>query len=124
MQKSYIRSKINIQKDGNTLFEKFEKLFGIYGANNLCKTYLKNTLGYNLRLNLAYIKEKNYKTLQRLLASSLVGKKLKNFIKDNILFIENSRTYKGLRHKVSLPVRGQRTHTNAKTSKKKHKRKD
>ncbi len=122
-QKSYIQNKTNIQKDLNISLEKFEKLFETYGADNLCKTYLKNNLGYNLRLNFTYIKQKNLKPIQNLLTSALVGKKLKNFIKDNILFLEENRTYKGLRHKVSLPVRGQRTHTNAKTCKKKYRKK-
>lgn len=122
MQKPSIQNKTNTYTDSSIPLEKFEKLFSTYGAENLCKTYLKNKLGYNLRLNLTYIKQKNLKPLQTLLNSVLVGKRLRNFIKDNILFLEANRTYRGLRHKVSLPVRGQRTRTNAKTCKKKYKK--
>jgi small subunit ribosomal protein S13 len=35
----------------------------------------------------------------------------------NISHLKKIRTYKGLRHYENLPVRGQRTHTNAKTQK-------
>jgi ribosomal protein S13 len=32
-------------------------------------------------------------------------------------FLSKIKTYKGVRHKLGYPVRGQRTHTNAKTKK-------
>jgi len=35
----------------------------------------------------------------------------------NIKRLMDLRTYRGLRHRVGLPVRGQRTHTNARTRK-------
>lgn len=40
------------------------------------------------------------------------------FVKRRIEHIQKIRTYKGIRHRKGLPVRGQRTHTNAKTRKK------
>lgn len=46
-----------------------------------------------------------------------------NHIRDirnkNIAFFKKINCYRGIRHKIGLPVRGQRTKTNAKTSKKK-----
>jgi len=36
----------------------------------------------------------------------------------NISFFKKIKSYKGIRHVLNLPVRGQRTHTNAKNSKK------
>jgi small subunit ribosomal protein S13 len=44
-------------------------------------------------------------------------KKYKDSIKNNIIFLSKIKTYKGVRHKLGYPVRGQRTHTNAKTKK-------
>ena len=44
---------------------------------------------------------------------------LKNEIKGRINFLLEQKTYKGVRHKLKYPVRGQRTRTNAKTTKKK-----
>lgn len=41
----------------------------------------------------------------------------KNSVKNNILFKIQLKSYSGLRHQMKLPVRGQRTKTNAKTSK-------
>jgi small subunit ribosomal protein S13 len=41
----------------------------------------------------------------------------KKVVGENIHFFIKIRTFRGLRHKSSYPVRGQRTHTNAKTSK-------
>nr|QJH88443.1 ribosomal protein S13 [Pterocladiophila hemisphaerica] len=46
---------------------------------------------------------------------------LKKIIKTHILRLKKINTYKGKRHKQSLPVRGQRTKTNAKTAKNKNK---
>lgn len=41
-----------------------------------------------------------------------------NVIKQRILHLQKIKTYKGIRHRKGLPVRGQRTHTNSKTFKK------
>jgi len=43
------------------------------------------------------------------------GKFLKENIKKNVEFLIELKNYKGNRHKLKYPVRGQRTHTNAKT---------
>ena len=47
-----------------------------------------------------------------------VGTTLQREINENIKSLIKIRCYKGLRHKNRLPVRGQRTHTNAQTQKK------
>lgn len=48
---------------------------------------------------------------------------LRREIADNIQNLKDIKCYRGLRHAVGLPVRGQRTHSNARTRKgpKKHK---
>lgn len=51
-------------------------------------------------------------------AQAKVGSRLRKEINDNIKRYMKIRTFRGLRHKNSLPVRGQRTHTNARTQKK------
>ena len=43
---------------------------------------------------------------------------------DDIDKLKKINSYKGLRHKLNLPVRGQRTKTNAKTQKKKNRKKN
>ena len=47
-----------------------------------------------------------------------IGKNLKDFIRNNIFFYVKVKNYKGNRHRLKYPTRGQRTHTNAKTRKK------
>ena len=48
---------------------------------------------------------------------SKVGSLLQKNVNANIKRYIKIRSYRGLRHRNSLPVRGQRTHTNAKTQK-------
>jgi len=43
------------------------------------------------------------------------GKLLRENIKRNVEFLIELKSYKGVRHKLKYPVRGQRTHTNAQT---------
>jgi ribosomal protein S13 len=73
---------------------------------------LRDKHGFNLKIgtikkNLLFEQLKKKKTLKE-----------KNFHL-NINFLKKIKCYKGIRHVLNLPVRGQRTHTNAKTSKKK-----
>ena len=42
---------------------------------------------------------------------------LKRLVNNNVKRIKDINSYRGLRHKVKLPVRGQRTRTNARTRK-------
>jgi|JI102314A1RNA_FD_contig_123_42228_length_1892_multi_5_in_2_out_0_3 small subunit ribosomal protein S13 len=44
---------------------------------------------------------------------------LKHFYNLSLKYVKSKKSYKGLRHLQCLPVRGQRTHTNAKTQKRK-----
>lgn len=110
-------------KKSNSNILKFVPLFSLYGAKQQSKAIVTNRLGVNSRLPLQFIKTANYTQLSNIYLNALVGKKLQMQIKDNISFLKNLRTFKGLRHKASLPVRGQRTHTNAKTCKKKYRKK-
>ena len=56
---------------------------------------------------LSSVAQKNYK----------VEGELRREVLANIRRLMDTGTYRGLRHKRSLPVRGQRTHTNARTRK-------
>nr|YP_009277451.1 ribosomal protein S13 [Psilotum nudum]AOH05921.1 ribosomal protein S13 [Psilotum nudum] len=50
--------------------------------------------------------------------NSLVDSELKREIQPNIKRLISISRYRGFRHKAGLPLRGQRTHTNAKTCRK------
>lgn len=47
-----------------------------------------------------------------------VGDELKRAYRDDILTLIEAKTYRGRRHELGLPARGQRTHTNAQTARK------
>ena len=49
---------------------------------------------------------------------SWLDARIRRIYKQNVRFLVELNTYKGIRHKDSLPVRGQRTRTNSKTKKK------
>ena len=53
-----------------------------------------------------------------MVAQCKVGSALQREINENVRSLIKIRSYRGSRHKNRLPVRGQRTHTNARTQKK------
>lgn len=97
---------------------KLNSLRSSLGTKKLIPRILINKLGINSRVKQNFILESKTNLLAIHLSKYKLGSKLKNQIEKNISFIKSTKTYKGIRHKASLPVRGQRTHTNAKTSKK------
>jgi small subunit ribosomal protein S13 len=95
-------------------------LTNLYGINKYQSTKICKNIGVN-----PYIK------LNQLNKSQI--NKLTNYIEKNILIEQDLRkkkldtnaelltikSYRGIRNSMGLPVRGQRTHTNAKTKRKK-----
>ncbi len=55
--------------------------------------------------------------LQRELEKYTIEGNLRRVVRDNIDRLKRVGTYRGLRHKMSLPTRGQRTRSNARTRK-------
>lgn len=91
----------------------------IYGIKKIKIKFIKRKLGYNpfyFNHNLNTCKGEE---LTKLLSNIKQDRVLKTFDKKNVEFLINNKSYRGSRHKKNLPVRGQRTHTNAKTIKKK-----
>ncbi|HND45973.1 MAG TPA: 30S ribosomal protein S13 [Chitinophagales bacterium] len=74
--------------------------------------------GVNLKFPFTYIPKQVVKILSRKLKKIFDTVSLSRSIKKRIQHLQMIKTYKGIRHKKGLPVRGQRTHTNAKTRKK------
>ena len=79
-------------------------------------SFLKG-IGLNTRELPKTLKIRQQIAIDKRLKAIQYGKKYKDSIKNNIIFISKIKTYKGVRHKLGYPVRGQRTHTNAKTKK-------
>lgn len=89
----------------------------IYGINskkvqNLCQKFGLNPSNKDIKL-----KKKNNTVIVKNFKVEEYDKNLKLQIRKNIKFLNQIRTYRGIRHHLKLPVRGQRTKTNAKTKK-------
>lgn len=111
---------IRIQKD-QPVFLVLKKVFGlgISTAKSICiRNGIRDIDLYSsiystpLQLTLEKYIKNNYK----------IGLELKRIILHNIKQKISLNSYKGFRHLSFLPVNGQRTHTNAKTSKKRRKK--
>jgi len=95
-------------------------LIHIYGIGKVNSSLICRKLGFSVNLKLKNLSKdqttrliKTIETLNIELASDL--KKLQLLVLKKLVSI---KSYKGLRRKQGLPVRGQRTHTNAKTARK------
>lgn len=103
--------------ENKSIFLSLTNVYGIgkYNARNICKR-----LGFSKNLKVKNLSKeqtnKIIKTVELLninVASNL--KKIKLLISKKLISI---KLYKGLRRYQGLPVRGQRTHTNARTARK------
>jgi len=94
------------------------KILLIKGINKPKIKSFYNYIGLNSRISAVKFKRRQLSTLNQKITKIETGKKLKEKIKNIINFSIKIRTYKGMRHKLRYPTRGQRTHTNAKTRRK------
>jgi small subunit ribosomal protein S13 len=78
---------------------------------------IKKKLGINTRIQFNKFKESHSNQIIKQVSKIQKLKKAYN-IKRNIKFLIKIKTYKGIRHKLKYPARGQRTRTNAKTKRK------
>lgn len=92
----------------------------IYGINFLSIKKICAAFGYNIFLfskfqNLSVIE---LKQLEKFISEKfIINKQLREIKKNRIFSLKTVNCFRGLRHKLRLPVRGQRTHSNAKTVK-------
>lgn len=89
-----------------------------YGIGKKTGALFLKKIGLNNRISPKILKRKQISEVSKKLQTKIFGKKLKEDRKNIISFLSRNRTYKGIRHKLRYPARGQRTHTNAKTKKK------
>lgn len=92
----------------------------VYGIGNLNSGLICKKLGFSKNFKVKNLSNNQIdkivfiiKSLNIVIANDL--KKLNRLSKKKLL---NIKSYKGLRRNQGLPIRGQRTHTNAKTAKK------
>ncbi len=93
-------------------------LFGI-GRSNV-KQLLEAT-GIDPTKRIKDLTEEELNKISKALDKFLVEGDLRRQIQQNIRRLEDIGTYRGSRHKKGLPVRGQRTRSNARTKKGKRK---
>ena len=91
----------------------------VYGLNSSNSNTICKKLGFSSNLKLYELTEDQLRMLVKFIDNSnlQINSDLKNsnrVFKDNLVKI---KSYRGLRRISRLPVRGQRTHTNAKTCK-------
>jgi small subunit ribosomal protein S13 len=83
----------------------------IYNMRSCFGVNLRKGLEFNLSYNgVLRVKKKLRIKKTGVLLQTIIKKRINNYI--------SIKSYKGLRHKNGYPVRGQRTHTNAKTQRK------
>ena len=65
-------------------------------------------IGLNVRTNPKILKLKQHNKIEKQLKNLETGKKLINSKFESINFLSKNKTYKGVRHKLRYPVRGQK----------------
>ncbi len=88
------------------------KLYGIGRAN--AKSILK-TAGVSPEIRVKDLKEEETNKIQKLIDTVKVEGDLRREVADNIKRLKEIGSYRGIRHSRNLPVRGQRTRSNART---------
>lgn len=93
----------------------------IYGINKTNSFLICKKLGFSKNLKIKNLSKEQLNYLIKVLENLeiKIGSDLKKLKILNIKTLISIKSYKGIRIIKGLPIRGQRTHTNAKTSRKK-----
>lgn len=100
--------------ENKALFIALRKIYGVGRARAL-KVIAQTKL--NPHQKVSELKASDITNLTTALAEFNLEGDLKKQIRDNIMRLKSTGTYRGLRHNMGLPVRGQKTRTNARTRK-------
>jgi small subunit ribosomal protein S13 len=94
----------------------------IYGVGRQLSNQIIEKLGLNKDMRAGELNEDDIARLNAVLQSDYVVEgDLRRQIQNNIKRLVGIHCYRGIRHRLGLPVRGQRTRTNARTRKGKRK---
>lgn len=94
-------------------------LSDIFGLGKYQSLQICNALGISSQLYIKQLNPVELEQLTQLITQNYeIGLDVKRIVNKNIRRLITISSYKGFRHAQSLPVRGQRTHGNAKTSRK------
>lgn len=92
-------------------------LTSIYGIGTKRALKITHDLCLSPRKRASLISPTHQAKITSRLREGCVASKLRKKRQENIQYLIKIRCYRGIRHKTFMPVRGQRTHTNAKTAK-------
>lgn len=101
-------------------YNKKQNIFSLYGLGENIKTKFFTKFGINQRQNPKFLKSKQFNRIDKIVKKEILGNKLNEKIKNRISYQISIKTFRGSRHKLNYPCRGQRTHTNANTKKKRN----
>ena len=91
-----------------------------YGLSNAQSTHICALFGLNKNTPMEQISERILDSINNFVGKTYPSKvEVIRMIRTDIKMQKEIVSYRGLRHQHRLPVRGQRTHTNAKTRRKK-----
>ncbi|QJC34546.1 30S ribosomal protein S13 [Enterobacteriaceae endosymbiont of Donacia crassipes] len=108
---------INIP-DNKRIIIALKHIYGI-GTSNAIYICKKINISQDIKINT--LSEKKIDLLRNTISKFRIEGDLRRSINLNIKRLIDLGCYRGLRHRKGLPVRGQRTKTNARTRKKLHK---
>jgi len=99
-------------------------LVAIYGVGNSSSENVIESFGILNECRVINLRRNHKKRLKLEFSEFFrpIGTELKNLDKTKVQRLIDIQSYSGRRHKFAYPVRGQRTHTNARTQKKLHRR--
>lgn len=89
----------------------------IYGIGIFKSLYICKKVEISPSIKVAELNEETVLKIQNLILNFEIEGNLRTRIRMNIKRLKDIKCYKGTRHKINLPVRGQRTKTNARTRK-------
>lgn len=93
----------------------------IYGIGSRVSEKILNKLNIDLNTRTKELAPAQVQQLQQEIEKLLVEGGLRQTVRNNIESLKRIKAYRGLRHSMGLPSRGQRTRTNARTKKGKKK---
>lgn len=106
---------VNLDPDKKLLFS----LQGIYGIGKSLATKILSKVGVNPELKLKDVSEEDFNKVRVEVENGgyLLEGDLRQKIYKDISRLKTIKCYRGIRHKLGLPVRGQNTRRNARTRK-------
>ncbi|MEK7524763.1 MAG: 30S ribosomal protein S13 [Patescibacteria group bacterium] len=93
----------------------------VYGIGKFTGQKILTKLRIDPTIRVKNLNPEQINLLQKEVETIPVEGELKKIVRENIQTLKRIQSYRGLRHTMKLPVRGQRTRTNARTLKGKRK---